>query len=111
MHRKQSTEPNQELKQEPIKQKQRNIEPSRWELSKEAIERLLGTKLKPCSPSIKSQTELSSPLQISGRRSFKRFNPLIEDVSYPPPLPFKFLWNYVFLPLIERYLCPWEMIF
>jgi hypothetical protein len=89
MQRKHDTELKQQLEQEQLKQKQRRIDDSHWELSKETIERLLGrTQLKVIPSSEDPSSTRSSPIGPRssstplGRRSFGRFNPQIEDVSY-----------------------------
>ena len=85
MQRKQDAELQQQFEQEQLKQKQRKIENSHWELSKETVERLLGAPLKAISSSKDSsltESQMSSRSSIPlGRKSFGRFNPQIEDVS------------------------------
>jgi hypothetical protein len=79
MNRKRETEIQQRHEQEQQKPKPQPLANSHWQLSKETIEHLLGAKLKENHTSTTHPHEPSS--SALGRKSFKRFNPLIEDVS------------------------------
>jgi hypothetical protein len=80
MRRKRDVELQQNYEQEQQRQKHQRWADTHWQLPKETIEHLLGTDLKEKSSSILSITSPTSSL-TAGRKSFKEFNPLIEEVS------------------------------
>jgi hypothetical protein len=60
--------------------KKTTVSDSYWQLSQETIEKILKTSLKKPTP---IQTNLTHPTSLSmGRKSFKNFNPVIEQVNF-----------------------------